>query len=227
MKHVSRKIAHRYAAVNQVAALRSAEQRPRFRPYLFPAPLAIGISATRELWSAIPSAVMHRLLPVEDRCQVFFHRRRRWSLDYAADLASAAFDDHRWNVCDPSRLNGRDRFTELIIYADELDLNLVIPGRAQSFDQSRNVILAVRAPGAECECHYCVLVARFDLLDRPGVRLIVLHHCAPNRNSFPELLHAHVAGCSGMRSNQYRLSLGYKEVEWPVNAGELTNNLHP
>src|SRR2546427_5371488 len=125
MKHLRREITHRYPAVNQVAALRSAEQLPRFRSYFFPVPLAIGISATRELWSAIPSAVMHGLLSVEDRCQVFFHSRRRWSLDYAADLASGAFDDHGWNVCDPSRLNGRDRFTELIIYADELDLNLV------------------------------------------------------------------------------------------------------
>src|SRR5882724_1973853 len=226
MKHLRREIAHRYPAVNQVATLRSTEQLPRFGPNLLAASIAIGVVATRELWSAIPSAVMHRLLPVEDRCQVFFHRRRRRSLDYAADLASAALDDHGWNVCDPSRLNSRDWFTELIIYADELDLNLVISGRAQSLDQSGNVVFAVRAPRAECERHYCILIARFDQLDRPGVRLIVLHHCAPNRNSLPEFLHAQVAGCSGMRSNQHRLSLGYKEVDWPIHASELTDNLH-
>src|SRR2546425_928382 len=118
MKHLCRKIAHRNSAVNQVAALRSAEQLPRLSANLLAASIAIGISATRELWSAIPSAGMHRLLPVEDRCQVFFHRRRRWSLDYAPNLVSAAFDDHGRNVCDPPWLNGRHRFTELIVYAD-------------------------------------------------------------------------------------------------------------
>src|SRR6185369_1832561 len=175
MKHFSGQIAHGYPAVNEVASFRGAEQLPLLGAELFSTKIAIRISAGGKPGPAVPSAVVNRLLSAEYRGEIFFHGGCGRRLDYAADLAAAALDDHGRNVGDAQRLNRAHRFPKLIVDRDELELNLRVVGSAQGFDQPRNIVLAIRAPGSKRERQRRVFIDCLERADRLSVRLIVLH----------------------------------------------------
>src|SRR6185295_9822632 len=100
-----REIAAGYPAVNKESGFRGCKQLPRLRAGFFAVPVAIRINAARDARPALRASIVDQSLSVEDRGQILFDSVARGSLNYAANLAPAALDDHGGNVCDGQRLN--------------------------------------------------------------------------------------------------------------------------